>query len=91
MPGSQGPIQALRSTGRAPAEACLETLAGLAPEPRLAVVCLPQADLPALLGELAGCGCRAVVLVGGGTGAAALDGEAGARGAGGGTQRTGCA
>ncbi len=51
--GFQGPIQALRSTGRAPAEACLETLAGLAPEPRLAVVCLPQADLPALLGELA--------------------------------------
>ena len=70
----------MRSTGRAPAEACLETLADLAPEPRLAVVCLPQADLPALLGELASCGCRAVTLVGGGSGAAALDAE-GARAA----------
>ena len=45
--GFKRPIRALRSTGRAPAEACLETLAGLAPEPRLAVVCLPQADLTA--------------------------------------------
>ena len=78
--GFQGPIQAMRSTGRAPAEACLETLAGLAPEPRLAVVCLPQADLTALLGELVSCSCRAVTLLGGGTGAAALDAE-GARAA----------
>ena len=27
--GFKGPIQAMRSTGRAPAEACLETFAGL--------------------------------------------------------------
>lgn len=73
--GFNGPIRALRSTGRAPAEARLEALTGLAPEPRLAVACLPQADLPALLGQLAACGCRAVTLVGGGVGACALDDE----------------
>ncbi len=73
--GFKGSIQALRSTGRAPAEARIETLAGLPAEPRLAAVVLPQTDLPLLLRELADCGCRAVALVGGGTGAAALDGE----------------
>jgi acetyltransferase len=73
--GFPGPILALRSTGRAPAEARLESLAGLAPEPRLAVVCLPQADLPALLAELAACSCRAVALVGGGSRETDLDGE----------------
>jgi acetyltransferase len=72
--GFAGPILALRSTGRAPAEAHLEGLAGLVPEPRLAIVCLPQANLLSLLGELAACSCRAVTLVGGGA-AATLDGE----------------
>jgi hypothetical protein len=62
--GFKGPVQALRSTGRAPSEACVGTLAGLAPEARLAVVCLPQADLPGLLGELAACSCRAVAPIG---------------------------
>ena len=44
----------------------METLGRPAPEPRLAVVVLPQADLLELLRELAGCSCRAVTLVGGG-------------------------
>ena len=78
--GFAGEIRALRSTGDAPAEAQLTSLQDIPAEPRLAVVCLPQADLPALLGELAACGCRVVVLIGGGAGPAALDGD-GARAA----------
>lgn len=73
--GFPGQIQAVRSTGRAPAAACLDGVAGLPAEARLGVVCLPQADLPTLLEELAACGCRAVALIGGGIGAAALNGE----------------
>ncbi len=73
--GFAGPILALRSTGRAPADTRLESLDGLAAEPRLAIVCLPQTELPALLGQLAACSCRAVALVGGGAPAVALDPE----------------
>jgi acetyltransferase len=73
--GFAGQIRAVRTTGEAPAEARVADLRDLVAEPRLAVACLPQADLPGLLGELAGCGCRVVILIGGGAGAAALDGE----------------
>ena len=58
--GFAGTIHALRSTGRAPEAARLDRLAPLAQEPCLAIVCLPQADLPALIDGLAGIGSRAV-------------------------------
>ena len=58
--------RALRSTGRAPAEARLASLADVPAEAFLAVVCLPQENLPELLTALSDRGCRAVNLVGGG-------------------------
>ena len=71
--GFPGTIHALRSTGRAPEDSRIDGIAVLPAEPRQAVVCLPQEDLAALLGELAACGCRVVILVGGGVGTAAHD------------------
>ena len=71
--GFAGTIHALHSTGRAPEASRLDRLAPLAQEPCLAIVCLPQADLPALIDGLAGIGSRAVVVIGGGAGPVALD------------------
>src|SRR3954470_16744542 len=71
--GFKGPIRALRSTGRAPAEARLASLADVPAEACLAVVCLPQENLPELLTALSDRGCRAVNLVGGGAAAHTLD------------------
>ena len=73
--GFQGRILALRSTGHAPVEARIDTLAEVDIEASLGVVCLPQADLPELLAALADRGCRAVNLVGGGTARFSLDAE----------------
>ena len=70
--GFEGPITAVRTTGRAPAECRTASPAGLPSAPGAAVVCLPQTDLAVTLDELAGIGCRAAVLIGG-TGASALD------------------
>src|SRR4051812_17834759 len=73
--GFMGPIKALRSTGRAPGEACIASLADMEVEAHLAVVCLPQENLPELLTALADRGCRAVNLVGGGAASYTLDAE----------------
>ena len=73
--GFAGRISSLRSTGHAPAEARIETLADLPVEASLGVVCLPQADLPELLAALADRGCRAVNLIGGGDARFSLDAE----------------
>ena len=73
--GFQGRILSLRSTGHAPVEARIDTLAEVDIEASLGVVCLPQADLPELLAALADRGCRAVNLVGGGTARFSLDAE----------------
>ncbi|MFZ1431270.1 MAG: hypothetical protein WAS21_31495, partial [Geminicoccaceae bacterium] len=73
--GFTGPIHALRSTGRAPEDARIDDLAAMNGEPFLAVVCLPQVGPVLLLEELAAAGCRAAVLIGGGSGAVTLDGE----------------
>ena len=74
--GFAGTILAARSAGRAPAEARVADLAALEVLPRLAVICLPQDDLPDLLRSLSGRGCRAASLIGGGTGRAALPPDA---------------
>ncbi len=71
--GFVGTIHSLRSTGRAPEAARIEELAPLAEAPCLAIVCLPQADLPTLVDELATIGSRAIVMIGGGVGPGALD------------------
>ncbi len=70
--GFAGTVRALRSTGPAPADARVGDPAALDPIPRLAVVCLPQDDLSALIGTLGQRGCRAISLIGGGIGRAAL-------------------
>jgi acetyltransferase len=65
--GFARPIFALRSTGRAPEEARIESLSALPPGgPCLAVICLPQPEPTRLLAELAALGCRAAVIIGGG-------------------------
>ncbi|MFO1073526.1 MAG: GNAT family N-acetyltransferase [Geminicoccaceae bacterium] len=74
--GCRRPITAVRSTGVAAAEHRASSIAALAYGPGLAVVCLPQADLVATLGEITAIGCRAVILIGTGAGASALDAEA---------------
>lgn len=74
--GFKGPIHALRSTGRAPEETRIASLANLSKgETFLAVVCLPQTDPVGLLEGLAASGCRAAVIIGGGTGTVTLNGE----------------
>lgn len=64
--GFQGQLHALNSTGAAPEEQRLGDLDEYRAGPCLAVVCLPQADLPALIDALGAKGCRAAFLLGGG-------------------------
>lgn len=71
------PVLALRSTGRAPEEARIGHLSELPPGGHwLAVICLPQPEPERLLHELAAAGCRAAVIIGGGSGPWALPPEA---------------
>ena len=74
--GFKRPLFALHSTGSAPAEAQIDSLSDLPPGgPCLAVICLPQLQPTQLLSELAAIGCRAAVLIGGGSGPFALTAE----------------
>ena len=56
---------ALGTAGAAPPDRVIAELEQIPPGPFLALVSLPQPDLPALLGRLHARGCRAAVLVGG--------------------------
>lgn len=66
------PLCIIPSTGRATQQERMAQLTTLAPQPSLAVICLPQCELSSLLGSLATVGCRAAILIGGGIGAFAL-------------------
>jgi acetyltransferase len=74
--GFKRPIAAVRSTGSAPEASRRGSIAELTSQPGLGLVCLPQADLAAVLRDLVGVGCRAVILIGAGTGTSALDAQA---------------
>ena len=56
---------ALGTAGAAPPDRVIAELEQIPPGPFLALVSLPQPDLPGLLGRLHARGCRAAVLVGG--------------------------
>lgn len=73
--GFKGRIHAWRSRSRAPEAARIESPAALAGKAFLGIVCLPQDDLVRLLHDLAAAGCRAMVIVGGGSETMAIAGE----------------